>query len=328
MSAAVTLSSGAGLVQLPLSFPLASGLVLEGAMLGFEEIGAEDGPAVIVLGGISAGRHVASSPADPSPGWWEPFVGPGRAIDTSRFRVIGVDPLGGVGASSGPESTGLGARFPQVTAEDQARAIAHLLDHLGIERLHAIVGSSYGGIVALRFAADFPSRVARIVAIGAAHESHPLASAWRLVQRRILELGLATGAEREAVAIARALAMTTYRSPAELEERFHGDREGLEGWLEARGRDFAARFDAASYLCLSRAIELSRVEPERVRVPATIVAVEGDRLVPIGQARELARRLAGPVNLVEIASVYGHDAFLKEVGTISPIVRQALEVLP
>jgi len=320
VNAAVTLSASTGLVQLPLEFPLASGLVLEGAMLGFEENGPPDAPAVVVLGGISAGRHVA--------GWWDAFVGPGRALDTRELRVLGVDFLGGIGASSGPESSGLGASFPPVGADDQARAIACLLDHLGIGKLHAFVGSSYGGQVALAFAANHGERLERAVVIAAAHATHPLARAWRHVQRGILDLGVAAGCEAEAVALARALAMTTYRTSEELLERFGENGEALEGWLAARGREFAGRFDAASYRVLSQAIDLSRVEPERIEVPTTLVAFRGDRLVPLELVRELRRRLAGPAALHEIDSRYGHDGFLKEVAALSGILRGALEVSP
>lgn len=318
MSTAVTLSASTGLVQLPLAYPLANGLVLEGAMLGFEEIGPRDGPAVVVLGGISAGRHVA--------GWWSPFVGSRLAIDTDDLRVLGVDYLGGVGASSGPESTGLGASFPQVEAADQARAIVCLLDHLGIERLRAVVGSSYGGQVALALAAEFPDRLEHAVVIAAAHRSHPLARAWRHVQRGILDLGIASGRDAQAVALARELAMTTYRTPEELLTRFGDDAEGLTGWLQSCGRAFASRFDAASYRVLSSAIDRSRVEPERIVVRTTLVAFVGDRLVPVELSRELRARLAGPVELFELPSLFGHDGFLKEVTALSKVLRGALEV--
>src|SRR5690606_22014669 len=113
----------------------------------------------------------------------------------------------------------------------QARAIAALLDHLGIARLHAIVGASYGGMVALAFAALFPERVGRVVAIGAAHESHPMATALRALQRRVVRLGLAAGAQREGLAIARGMARTTYRSAVEFARRCAGAPE----WVEAAG---------------------------------------------------------------------------------------------
>jgi len=320
VSGAITITEAAGIVHLPHPFRLELGGTLEGAHLVFEARGPDDGPLVAVLGGISAGRNVAS--------WWAPLVGPGKAIDTDVVRVVGIDWLGGAGASSGPASTGLGAEFPTIAAADQARAIACLLDHLGTARAHAIVGSSFGGMVALAFAERFPGRVARIAAISAAHESHPQASAWRSVQRRILELGIETGAERRAVAIARALAMATYRSPQELAQRFGGGPRGLrlpvEDYLEARGEDFAERFDVHGYRALSLAIDLHRVEPEKITTPTTLVAVRSDQLVPPGQVRDLARRLAGRVSLHEIESLYGHDAFLKEVAAIAPILKEVL----
>jgi len=335
VSSSVTLGKHTGLVHLPRTFRLEGGGTIDSGHVAFEDLGARRGPAVLVLGGISAGRHVGSSPNDPTPGWWESYVGEGRAIDTRSLRVLGIDWLGGAGASSGPAGSGLGAAFPVVHSIDQARAIALLLDRLGIRKLRAIVGSSFGGMVALAFAQEFPERIARIVAIGAAHESRPLASAWRSVQRRILELGLETGTERRAVAIARSLATATYRSAQEFAARFSGPPDGerlpVEGYLESRGEAYAERFDAASYRLLSLAIDLHRVEPERIPAPATLVGFDTDQLVPADQVRELASRLAGPVDLHVLASIYGHDAFLKEVDAVGEIVRTALsrkEVAP
>src|SRR5262249_20658192 len=150
----------------------------------------------------------------PSPGWWDAVVGPGRAIDTRRFRVLATDYIGGAGASTGPEPAR--GPFPVVTSHDQAEAIVRLLDALGVEKIHAFVGASYGGMVGLALAARHPQRVARLVAFGAPERSHPVATAARSVQRRILRLGLERGFDGEAVALARSLAMTTYRTPAEL----------------------------------------------------------------------------------------------------------------
>jgi homoserine O-acetyltransferase len=328
VSTSVTLPADAGLVHLPLELPLELGGRLEGAHLAFEAHGPEDAPLVLVLGGISAGRHVAASPGDPSPGWWEALVGEGRAIDTRCVRAVGIDWLGGAGASTGPAASGLGADFPVLRTGDQARALASLLDHLGVGRARAIVGASFGGMVGLAFAQLFPDRVERLVAIAAAHASHPLASAWRSVQRRILALGVETGLERRAVAIARSLAMATYRGRGELAERFGGPAEGtrlpVEDYLEARGEAFAGAFDAHAYRCLSLAIDLHRVEPERIATPATLVAFDSDQIVPPEQVRELAARLAGPVELHEIRSVHGHDGFLKEPAALAPILRGAL----
>ena len=336
---AVTLSGASRLAPLPLEFPLELGGALEEAVVGFELIEpgkpapGTDAPLVIVQGGISAGRHAAASAGDPSPGWWEELVGPGKAIDTARFRVLATDWLGGGGISSGPESSGLGSAFPQVTSQDQARAIAAVLDRLEVERAHAFAGASYGGMVALAFGALFPERVGRLAVLGAAHESWPLASAWRAVQRRILEWGIESGDEARAVELARMLAMTTYRGAAELAERFRGGPQPapdglhapIETYLEARGRAWSKGVGAASYRSLSRAIDLSRVRPEDVRVPTTLVAFDSDRLVPPEQVRECARRLGAPTRVVEVATRYGHDGFLKEPEAVGRVLRSCLE---
>ena len=182
MSAAITLPAGVELCHLPAQFPLAHGGVLAGASLAFERQGPVDAPVVVVLGGISAGRHVSAHRAVQGPGWWEGFVGEGQAIDTARYSVLSFDWLGGAGCSTAPAS---GESFPFVGTEDQAAALAHLLTALRIEKVAALVGSSYGGMVGLQFAAAFPQRVARLCAIAAPHESHPQASAWRAVQRGI-----------------------------------------------------------------------------------------------------------------------------------------------
>ena len=325
MSTSITVPAGVGVFHLPLEF------ALRGAQLAFELTGPAQAPVVAVAGGISAHRHVCATAFDPAPGWWEPCVGAGRAIDTQRFRVLAVDWLGGQGASTGPTNTTAARAFPLVTADHQAQAIALLLAHLGIERLHGFVGASFGGMVGLCLAAAHPARIGRLIAIAAAHESHPLASAWRSVQRRIVRLGLRHGAAaaQEALTIARALAMTTYRSAAEFGRRFAGPAEivgqharfPVDAYLDARGREFAARCSASTFLSLSYAIDVHRVPPEQITTPVTLVGVTSDALVPITQVRELARRLAGPVRLVELDSIYGHDAFLKEVGAIAAILR-------
>ncbi|HEX7091856.1 MAG TPA: homoserine O-succinyltransferase [Longimicrobiales bacterium] len=322
---------------------LEHGGALERWRLAYRSYGEERAPAAVVLGGISAGRHLCACADDPQPGWWEEQVGPGRAVDTRRLRAIGVDWLGGRG-----QSTGAGVpALPPLDTRDQARAIAALLDHLGIARLHAIVGASYGGMVALAFAALFPERVGRVVAIGAAHESHPMATALRALQRRVVRLGLEAGAQREALAIARGIAMTTYRSAAEFAQRFAGAPEWVEAagsgagpepqagaarrarfpverYLDHHGRTFASTFPTEGFLRLSESIDLHRVDPAAVRVPVTLVAVDTDTLVPIEQMRGLRAALPGPAELIELRSIYGHDAFLKETAAFARALRRAL----
>src|SRR5678815_1964346 len=138
---------------------------LNAELPAFEVTGPPGGPLVAVLGGISATRHVVANEHDRSPGWWDAIVGPGRAINTNAFRVLGVDFLDG-----GRRDDGQPART--VTTADQADAVVRVLDQLGTERLHAFVGASYGGMVALAFAERHPDRVDRVVAISAPHEPH------------------------------------------------------------------------------------------------------------------------------------------------------------
>ncbi|MEP7008837.1 MAG: homoserine O-succinyltransferase [Acidobacteriota bacterium] len=330
---AVEITAGTGLYHLPLEFPLEHGGALRSGLLAFELTGPPDAPLVVVQGGISAGRHVTATSLDPSPGWWQGVVGPERAIDTDRCRVLSTDWLGGIGASSGPaRGADSSSEFPIVSSQDQARALLALLDDLGIETIDRFVGASYGGMVGLAFAALTPKRLRGVTAISAAHESHPHASAWRSIQRRIVELGSRHGEGPEALELARGLALTTYRSRRELAERFTDPPTVLEGrarfavesYLEARGRDFASRFFPEAFLSLSLAIDLHRVEPEKISSPVTLVAATSDELVPVEQIRDLAGRIAGPVRLIEIDTRYGHDAFLKEEETIGAIVRSDL----
>ena len=135
----------------------------------FEIAGPRGAPVIAVLGGISASKHITSSASDPSPGWWEDVVGPGRALDTRRFRVLGIDYVTR-GQGSAP-----------VTTTDQAEALAAALDKAGIRSLHALVGASYGGMVALAFGVRYSERARRLIVISAAHESDPMpwvAGAW------------------------------------------------------------------------------------------------------------------------------------------------------
>jgi homoserine O-acetyltransferase len=326
VSAAVTLPVGVELCHLA-NRVTARGERLDGAQLAFERQGPEDAPAVLVLGGISAGRHLAAHGAVPQRGWWEGIVGANAAIDTTRFCVLGIDWLGGVGCSTAP---GEGEGFPFVGAEDQADAIVELLDRLRIGELTAVVGASYGGMVALQLAARHPSRVRRVVALAAAHCSHPLASAWRAVQRRIVALGAANGCAAQGLALARQLAMTTYRSEQEFGERFarigaaSSGGEDLSAWLEAHGDAFARRWSVERFVCLNESIDAHRVDPARIVVPTTLVSWRSDRLVPNDDVRTLAAALPQLVRHVELDSPYGHDAFLKEVADVAAVLKEVL----
>jgi homoserine O-acetyltransferase len=189
-------------------------------------------------------------------------------------------------------------------------------------------------MVALAFAALYPRSVERLIVLNAAHESHAFATAWRSLQRRVIDLGLANGCAAEALAIARGMGMLSYRTAEEFEERFEvvpardGDavRFPCEGYLAARGEDFARRFDPEVVRTLSLAIDLHRVEPEKITTPVTLIGALSDWLVPPEQLQELVDRLAGPVSAHLLDTIYGHDAFLKEAAGIGPLLRGALEV--
>jgi len=318
MSATLTLSPGAELFVDRTPFALDHDEPLPGLALPYEIAGPRDGPLVVVQGGISAHPHATATLRDASPGWWQPVVGGGRAVDTRRFQVLSLEFLGR-------------REEAVVSSGDQARATARLLDELGVARLHAFVGASYGGMAALRFAELFPDRVERVVAVSAPDRPRAFATAWRALQRRVLELGSRLGAESDSVAIARAMGMLSYRSPGELEERFAPvgpDDRRVESYLLARGREFAARFDAGAFARLSRAVDLHRAEVGRITARATLVAADPDLLVPPEQLADLAPRFARPARFVRLPSRFGHDAFLKEPAALTRILAAALAESP
>ncbi len=294
--------------------------------LRHELIGPPGAAVIVALGGVSASRHVTQTAADPRPGWWDTQVGPGRPIDTSAFQVLGVDYLDG-----GRKPDGRPARI--VTTHDQAAALVALLDSIGIDRVCAIVGASYGGMVALAFAERYPDRVDQLVVISAAHESHPMSTGLRALQRRVVELGLDHGAGDTALAIARGIAMTTYRTAREFAERFDNTPTfedetevsfDVERYLANRGTDFAAKFRPEYFLALSLSSDLHHVDPAAVRTPTTIIAAEGDTLVPEEQTRDLARRLAAPTRYELVPTIFGHDAFLKEAAMFGRLLSSVL----
>jgi homoserine O-acetyltransferase len=314
--------------SIPGTLPLHHGGQLENVRIAYRLLGRAQGPVVAVMGGISAGRRVADT--SEQLGWWGEIVGPGLPLDTERFRVLGFDFLGGSHDTTGPQSE---HTFPTISSFDQAEILRRVLDHAGIERLEACVGASYGGMVALAFAVRHPQRVARIVAISAAHRAHPMATAWRSVQRAIVRYALAQRDGPRGLQLARALAMATYRSAREFEERFSGPPEHgpegmlfpVEAYLFARGESYAAQYRPEAFVCLSESIDLHRIAPADVAVPLTLLGILEDQLVPIADLRTLRDGVAGGCRLIEISSIYGHDAFLKEKAVLRDLFAQALE---
>ncbi len=305
-------------------FVLHYGDVLADAKVGFRLEGPQHAPVIAVLGGMSAHRMVAGGE-----GWWPEMVGPGLGVDTRSYRVLGIDYLGGHGQSSAPQT---GERFPPLSSYDQAEALCAVVRHLGLKTLHAIVGASYGGMVALCFAERFAALVQHIVVLSAADKTQVLSTAWRSVQRQIVREAIARGDGPAGLKLARALAMATYRSAVEFQLRFaaapkrNADRFifPVENYLFARGDAYVQKYRAESFLALSESIDLHQMDATLVQTPATLIAVREDQLVPFTDMQALSARLNGPRQLIEINSIFGHDAFLKEGAALIPIIKQAL----
>lgn len=303
-----------GILQLR-GFGLACGSDLAGGELAWQSWGPATAPVVIVLGGISASRDVGA--------WWSAQCGVGRALDPRRLRLLSIDWLGGPDASSGPRDDG---SFLPIESLDQAHAILLLLNQLGIARVNAVVGASYGGCVGQHLACLLGRRLDRLVVIGAAHRASPWALALRTLQRVGIESAGTAQERHDALRRARQLAVLGYRTPCELEARF-GDADpasGVLGWLVAHGERFASRFNAASFLCLSRSLDHHQCDPARIEAATTVVAIAEDLLVPLPLAREFAARIGRHAGLVSLSSTFGHDAFLKEEAAIAAVLCQAL----
>jgi homoserine O-acetyltransferase len=289
--------------------------------LSYELVGPAGAPVVFVAGGISAHRHVAANALDASQGWAEGLVADGRALDPSTQRILAFDYVGACGGIDAPIDTA-----------DQADAVALLLDALGIDALEAFVGYSYGALVGLQLALRHPRRVRKLVAVSGAHRPHPYASAWRALQRKAVALGQLQCADEQGLSLARQFAMLSYRTPEEFGERFDAAptlqnghvRVAAEDYLDAAGAKFVARIPAIAWLRLSESIDLHQVDPTLIQVTTLVVAVEGDRLVPLSDAVGLVEGLGLAGRLRVLRSQYGHDAFLKETDRIDALLAAEL----
>lgn len=289
--------------------------------IAYEMFGAADAPVVFVAGGISAHRHVAANDCDANAGWAEALVGSGRTLDPAVRRIVAFDYIGADGSLDTPIDTA-----------DQADAIALLLEALGIERLEAFIGYSYGAMVGLQLAQRHPTRLQRLVAVSGAHRAHPYAAAWRALQRKAVALGQLQCADEQGLSLARQFAMLSYRTPEEFAERFDAAptlKNGrvcvaAEDYLDAAGAKFVARICSTAWLRLSESIDLHCVDPTDIAVPTTVIAVEGDRLVPLSDAVTLVEGLGLNGRLRVLRSRYGHDAFLKESDRVDALLAAEL----
>ncbi len=297
--------------------------------------------AILIFTGLSPSAHAASSTEDPTPGWWEEIIGPGRPIDTRRYYVVCVNSLGSCFGSTGPGSvdprTGdiYRLKFPVLSLEDVARGGYEVIKHLGVKGLKATVGPSMGGMTALAFEILFPGLSEGFLSMSSGPRSLPFAIALRSLQREIIrkDPGWQGGNyARDSVPLtgmrlARKLGMITYRSAEEWRMRFgrerasstdtSGDQFGMvfevEAYLEHHANKFIGQFDPNCYLYLSRASDLFDVAEHgssvqaglsKVRVKRSlIIGVTTDFLFPIHQQRELAEGLASPGREIDFVAL-------------------------
>ncbi|MEW2622409.1 homoserine O-acetyltransferase [Streptomyces sp. NPDC048106] len=343
---------------------LEAGGELPGLRLAFETWGrlAPDASnAVLVLHALTGDSHVAgpAGPGHPTPGWWEPLVGPGRPLDTDRWFVVAPNVLGGCQGSTGPASPhpdgrrAWGGAFPFLTQRDQVVAEAGLADALGIGRWALVAGGSMGGMRALEWAATYPERTGALLLLATTAAASAEQIAWAGIQLRAIRedphwqggdyhdtgRGPHTG-----LGLARRLAHVTYRSEPELAARFgrapqgtehpwRGGRYQVDSYLDHHAAKLVRRFDAASYVVLTEAMNAhdvgrSRGGPRsalaRVTAPTLVAGVDSDRLYPLAQQRELAALLPGADRTRVVESPYGHDGFLIETEQVGGLVRELL----
>jgi homoserine O-acetyltransferase len=317
---------------------------------------------VLVLHALTGDSHAAGpvGPGHPTPGWWDPLIGVGAAIDTDRWWVVCPNTLGGCQGTTGPASTApngvpWGSRFPNITVRDQVAVEAALADALGIRRWAAVIGGSMGGMRALEWAVAFPDRVERMVvlACGAAASAEQIALCAAQAHAIRLDAFFRGGDYYDAppgygpargLGLARRIGHISYRSEHELATRFGRDpqsgedplrtgRYAVESYLDHQADKLVRRFDANSYLVLSRTMDHHDVGRGRggvgaalalVQATPTIVAIDSDRLYPPHLQEELVARLPGRPELHLVTSSLGHDAFLAESVQIGKFISGAL----
>ena len=324
----------------------------------------EQDNVVLLFHALTGDSHAASHPdlADDRPGWWEPVVGPGKPIDTNRYFVICANTLGSCYGTTGPRSLApdgqpYNLRFPALTVRDLVNCQLRLLDVLGIERVACAIGGSLGGMQVVELAATAPDRVERAVVVAASARFHSQGIAFNEIQRRAIMLDPRwNGGDysddnppAEGIGVARMLGMITFQSDEYMTARFDRNpasrpsawtefqgRFDVEGYLHHQGVKLASRFDANTYLYLSRAMDSHDIGRDRggllraaARITArtTVIGVSSDLLFPPSYVRETAEAITdvgGSARYWELDSPEGHDAFLKEFERLDPVLRDAI----
>ncbi|WP_114520833.1 homoserine O-acetyltransferase [Altererythrobacter sp. ZODW24] len=357
-------------LTLPNPLKLDNGRVLDSAVIAYEtygELAADKGNAILVCHALTGDQHIASAhPVTGKPGWWERMVGPGKPIDTGKFHVICANVIGSCMGSTGPASGAqdgkpYGMRFPVITIRDMVRGQVALLDVLGIEKLHAVVGGSMGGMQALSMAANFPDRAERVLAIATTARHSAQNIAFHEVGRQAIMADpawnggdyYATGSSPDAgLSVARMAAHITYLSEEGLTEKFGRrlqDRDAksfgfdadfqVESYLRHQGLAFTGRFDANSYLYITRAMDYFDLAEEHAKdgkegmladafadtkARFCLISFDTDWLYPTAESRHVVHALnaaGAPVSFVELSAPYGHDSFLLDVPALDRVVK-------
>jgi homoserine O-acetyltransferase len=351
------------------SLPLDSGQALDGVEIAYEcygELAADKSNAILICHALTGDQYVASThPITGKPGWWERMVGPGKPIDTDRFHVICANVIGSCLGSTGPASLAADGepyamRFPVITIRDMVRGLVALLDGLGIDRLHAVVGGSMGGMQALSLAANFPDRAARVLASATTARHSAQNIAFHEVGRQAIMADpnwrdgnyYASGSAPDAgLSVARMAAHITYLSEEGLTEKFGRrlqDRDAksfgfdadfqVESYLRYQGSGFTRRFDANSYLYITRAMDYFDIAEEHGGMLADafagtnarfcVVSFDTDWLYPTAESRHVVHALnaaGAKVSFVELSAPYGHDSFLLDVPALDRVVKGFLD---
>jgi homoserine O-acetyltransferase len=352
--------------------PLDSGETLGPITLAYETYGRlnkDHSNAILILHALSGDAHVAGyhSPQDKQPGWWDDCVGPGKAFDTDKYFVICSNVIGGCQGSTGPGSvnpqTGrpYGLSFPVVTIGDMVRAQNRLIDALGIEKLLAVAGGSMGGMQVLQWAASYPERVLAAIPIAATARHSPMLIAFSEVGRQAIFADpnwnggdYYNGPRPDTgLALARMIGHITYLSEESMHQKFGrrletGERFGydfkvdfaIESYLRYNGNRFTERFDANSYLYVTKSMDyfdlcngyenLSAAFANSSRLTFLVVSFTSDWLYPVYHSKEIVSALTAvgaDVSYCHIQSSWGHDAFLLEVDTMTRLLSDFLDRL-
>ena len=325
--------------------------------------------AILVCHALTGDAHAAGPAGDghPTPGWWDGLIGPGKPIDTDRWFVVCANVLGGCQGSSGPASPlpdrrgHYGPHFPVVSIRDMVRTQARLAGAIGVDRWHAVVGGSMGGMQALEWAVMYPDRVGRLVALATSTAATAQQIAWWSTGRRAIALdpkwrdghyydAKPGDGPHAGLALARMISQVTFRSDDLFTDRFGREpveslagrfemwqRFQVERYLDYHGAKLTRRFDANSYLLLTKAMDLHDIARgrggleaalRRITAPVLSVGVTSDILYPSYQQRDLAEGICsvgGTANYHEIVSPHGHDAFLIDIDQVAAALVPFLE---